>query len=168
MDPVVIDYLFESLQQGWSDGGHVVGMESNTSTTDFFRKDSFLFQLQHKFTDCFLSKHTHTQLVKIFLRKKNQDLVLSSNCDPLSDVPQSHKNIIVHICFCNLVLEYMNRSLGQNTLEKYTITQTFSVDIMQIQVHHVNTKRISNLRTRDGDCVFSIVACWDHTLWTPF
>lgn len=64
-------YLFESLQQGWGDGGHVEGMESNTSTTDFLCKDSLLFQLQHKFTDCFLSKHTHTHiLVKTYLRKK--------------------------------------------------------------------------------------------------
>lgn len=61
---VSLFYLLQSSQQVWGDGGHVVRVESHTSTAHFLCKHSLRFQLRHKFTDCFLMKHIHTISVK--------------------------------------------------------------------------------------------------------
>lgn len=49
-------YLFESSQQGWCNGSHVVRVEGYTSTAHFFSKNTFFLQLRYKFCDCLLIK----------------------------------------------------------------------------------------------------------------
>lgn len=47
-------YLLQSCEQGWSDGGHVVGVKRHPGAAHFLCKHSSLFELGHKGTDCFL------------------------------------------------------------------------------------------------------------------
>lgn len=51
-------YLLQSCEQGWSDGGHVVGVKRHPGTAHFLCKHSLLFELGHKGTDCFLKSQT--------------------------------------------------------------------------------------------------------------
>lgn len=69
-------YLLQSIQQGGLDGGHVVRVERNAGTADLLGKHSLLFQLQHKFTNRFLIKCTHTHIKLRHIKVGNNLLLL--------------------------------------------------------------------------------------------